>query len=65
METPTKQQKGLALLSAERRREIGSIGGKTAQRMGTAHRWTSEEAQEAGRKGGKKSRRRKKQPQSA
>ena len=43
--------------SKERQREIASIGGKTAHRLGTAHKWTSEEAQAAGRKGGERSRR--------
>lgn len=40
-------------ISPERRREIASLGGKEAHRRGKAHKWTSEEAQEAGRKGGK------------
>jgi general stress protein YciG len=35
-----------------RQREIASRGGKTAQATGRSHRWTSEEAKEAGRKGG-------------
>lgn len=33
-------------------RAISSKGGKAAHAKGTAHEWTSEEAQEAGRKGG-------------
>lgn len=34
-------------------REIASSGGKSAHAQGRAHRWTKEEAAEAGRKGGK------------
>lgn len=51
-QTNQPQQRGFALLSKERRREIASRGGKAAQRTGRAHRWNSEEAREAGRKGG-------------
>ena len=35
-----------------RQREIASKGGKAAHEKGTAHEWTSEEAREAGRRGG-------------
>jgi general stress protein YciG len=35
-----------------RQREIASKGGKAAHQKGTAHEWTSEEARDAGRKGG-------------
>jgi general stress protein YciG len=35
-----------------KQREIASKGGKAAHQNGTAHEWTSEEAREAGRKGG-------------
>ena len=38
--------------SPEQRREIAAKGGRAAQRAGTAHRWTREEASAAGRKGG-------------
>ena len=48
-------------MTPERRRELASQGGKTAHEKGTAHEWTSEQAQEMGRKGGKISRRRKEQ----
>lgn len=48
--------RGFASMSPERRREIASRGGRCSQGRGTAHRWTSDEAQEAGRKGGKISR---------
>jgi len=35
-----------------KQREIASKGGKAAHHKGTAHEWTSEEARDAGRKGG-------------
>ena len=41
-----------------KQREIASKGGKAAHQKGTAHEWTSEEAREAGRKGGVASHRR-------
>lgn len=42
--------KGLASLPPERRREIASKGGKRAQELGTANRFTKESAAAAGRK---------------
>lgn len=42
-----------------KQREIASKGGKAAHQKGTAHTWTSEEAREAGRRGGMASHRRK------
>jgi hypothetical protein len=44
-----------------KQREIASKGGKAAHQKGTAHEWTSDEAREAGRKGGMASHRRRKQ----
>lgn len=44
--------KGFARFSPERRKEIASKGGRMSHAYGTAHRWTSEEAAAAGRKGG-------------
>jgi len=44
-----------------KQREIASKGGKAAHQKGTAHEWTSEEAREAGRKGGMASHRRRKE----
>jgi general stress protein YciG len=56
---PSKGQgRGFASMSPEKKREIASKGGKAAHAQGTAHKWTSEEAQAAGRKGGSISRRR-------
>ncbi len=45
--------KGFAALSPEQRRQIASMGGRAAQRKGTAHRFDHDEAVAAGRKGGK------------
>lgn len=44
--------RGFASMDPQRQREIASAGGKAAHRKGTAHQWTSEEAREAGKKGG-------------
>ena len=52
--------RGFASMTTEKKREIASKGGKAAHALGTAHKWTSEEAQAAGRKGGSISRRRSK-----
>lgn len=43
-------------MSPEKQREIASKGGRAAHQKGTAHEWSSEEAREAGRKGGMASR---------
>lgn len=53
-----KSRRGFASMTPERKREIASMGGKAAHALGRAHRWTSEQAREAGRKGGTVSRRR-------
>lgn len=44
--------RGFASMSDEKQREIASKGGRAAHEKGTAHEFTSEEAREAGRKGG-------------
>lgn len=51
---------GFASMDPKKQREIASQGGRASHAKGTAHEWTSEEAVEAGRKGG---RARGKQPQ--
>ena len=48
----TKARRGFAVMDRETQREIASKGGRAAHLKGTAHRWTEEEAKEAGRKGG-------------
>ena len=45
-------KRGFAGMDQERQREIASEGGKAAHQKGTAHEFSSEEAREAGRKGG-------------
>lgn len=54
-----KEDRGFASMDRAKQREIASKGGKAAHQKGTAHEWTSEEAREAGRKGGMASHRRK------
>jgi len=44
--------RGFASMDPARQREIASEGGRAAHEKGTAHEFTSEEAREAGRKGG-------------
>lgn len=46
------KRRGFASMSAERRREIASAGGRAAHRAGTAHKFTAADAADAGRKGG-------------
>jgi general stress protein YciG len=60
-----KEDRGFASMDRSKQREIASKGGKAAHQKGTAHEWTSEEAREAGRKGGMASHRRKQDQQSA
>ncbi|MEK7109025.1 MAG: KGG domain-containing protein [Patescibacteria group bacterium] len=45
--------RGFAVMDGDKQREIASKGGKAAHQKGTAHEFTSEEAAEAGRKGGR------------
>lgn len=40
-------------MDEERRREVARMGGRAAHQKGTAHEFSSEEAREAGRKGGR------------
>jgi general stress protein YciG len=56
-----KEDRGFASMDRQKQREIASKGGKAAHAKGTAHEWTSEEAREAGRKGGMASHRRRKE----
>ncbi len=44
--------RGFAGMDRERQRQISSQGGKAAHQKGTAHEFDSNEAREAGRKGG-------------
>jgi general stress protein YciG len=46
-------RRGFASMSPDKQREIASKGGHAAHAKGTAHEFTSEEARDAGRKGGR------------
>lgn len=48
-------------MDRSKQREIASKGGKAAHQKGTAHEWTSDEAREAGRRGGIASHRRRRE----
>jgi len=48
----TKKKRGFAAMDPEKVREIAHRGGLAVHARGTAHRFTSEQAVEAGRKGG-------------
>ena len=56
MNETRKERRGFASMSPEKQREIASKGGRAAHQKGTAHEWSSDEAREAGRKGGMASR---------
>jgi len=51
-ERTKKSPTGFAAMDPARLRELASEGGKAAHEQGRAHVFTSEEAREAGRKGG-------------
>jgi len=60
-EDVAKEDRGFASMDRSKQREIASKGGKAAHEKGTAHEWTSEEARDAGRKGGIASHRRRRE----
>jgi general stress protein YciG len=60
-----KEDRGFASMDRDRQRDIASKGGRAAHQKGRAHEWTSEEAREAGRKGGMASHNRKQEQQPA
>ena len=60
-----KEDRGFASMDRAKQREIASKGGKAAHQKGTAHEWTSEEARDAGRKGGIASHQRRREMQSS
>ena len=47
-----KSRRGFAGMDPERQRAIASEGGRAAHQSGNAHQFSSEEAREAGRRGG-------------
>lgn len=46
------KDRGFASMDAATQRRIASQGGQAAHAAGTAHEWTTDEAREAGRRGG-------------
>jgi len=52
------RRRGFAAMDPKKQREIASKGGRAAHKHGSAHEWNSDEARQAGRKGGATSRRR-------
>ncbi|QJX45426.1 general stress protein [Hymenobacter taeanensis] len=53
---PAKRARGFAAMDPAQQRRIASEGGRASHQSGRGHRFTSEEAREAGRKGGQASR---------
>jgi general stress protein YciG len=45
-------RRGFAAMSPEKQKEIAKAGGRAAHQQGLAHKWNSEEARDAGKKGG-------------
>ena len=52
----TKRPRGFAAMDPATQRRIASEGGRASHESGRGHRFTSEEARAAGRKGGQASR---------
>lgn len=57
--------RGFGSMDPAKVREISSLGGKAVHEKGTGHEWTSEEASEAGRVGGRASAARKAEARAA
>lgn len=49
----TKSLRGFAKMDKQKQRKIARLGGQAAHAKGTAHEFNSQEARDAGRKGGK------------
>jgi general stress protein YciG len=49
---PAKKRRGFAAMDPKKVSEIASKGGRAAHAAGTAHEFSTDEAREAGRKGG-------------
>ncbi len=47
-----KSRRGFASMDKDKQRDIASKGGRSAHEAGTAHEFSSDEAREAGKKGG-------------
>jgi uncharacterized protein len=48
---PNKRHVGFRAMAPHRHKHIAAQGGAMAHKLGHAHRWTPEEARDAGRKG--------------
>jgi hypothetical protein len=46
-----RKPQGFAAMSERRRKQVASLGGLASQKSGKAHRWDSEEASKAAKKG--------------
>lgn len=58
-----KRKGGFASMDPEKRKQVAAMGGKKAHELGVGHRFAAgEEAREAGRKGGRVSKRGKVEP---
>ncbi len=53
MATRSSSKRGFAAMDPERRRRCASLGGSVAHERGTGHEFSSDEARQAGSKGGK------------
>ena len=62
--SPKKSVRGFAAMDQEKQKEIARKGGKAAHEQGVAHEWSSQEAREAGKKGGQSRGRQKSTPPS-
>lgn len=60
-----KSKRGFAAMPELKRRNIASLGGKAVHEQGVGHKWTLEEAREAGRQGGLESWRRRRAAKAA
>lgn len=52
MGTEKKGSQGFASMSLEEKQRVSRLGGLAVHAKGTGHEWKTEEAREAGRKGG-------------
>lgn len=55
-----KSKRGFAAMPELKRRNIASMGGKAVHEQGLGHKWSLDEAREAGRRGGLESQRKRK-----
>lgn len=58
MNQERKSRRGFANMDPDKQKRIASEGGRAAHRQGVAHEWSTDEAREAGKKGGQASGRR-------